>query len=114
MRYVLRTLSHPAIIMMSFGGLYAGFQVPPGQRLGFFVVIAMTAVGATELVAAAVGLILTRTNPHQGYAHALTGMGACLIAFAALQEVRLLPWVVGCVVFALGGILTLRTLNVRQ
>ena len=114
MRYVLRTLSHPAMIMMSLGGLYALFQVPPGQRLIFFVVIAMTAVGATEIVGAAVGIALKRKTTGQGYAHAVTGIGAFLIAIAALQDVRLLPWVVGCVVFAVGGILTLRTLKISQ
>jgi len=109
MRLLVRVLVHPALVMMALGAVYVALQIPPGDRLQFFTIIAMTAVGTTELAAAGVGYALKKQTSGHAIAQLVTATGALLLAFAALGNISIVPWVIGAVIFALGGLLTLRT-----
>lgn len=112
MRHVIRILIHPAVVIMAIGAVYVWLRLPSGERAEFFTVIAMTAVGASELVAAGVGFALKRHSGLQRHAHLVTAVGALMVAFAALDGVRLVPWIVGGILLSVGGLITLRAATI--
>ena len=104
----IRALSYPATLPLVLAAAYTWFAIAPELRLQSFAMLAMTAVGATELVLAAVSA--TRRRPRaEILSHVLVGVGGLVCGYALLEEYQPIALAAGALLFGFGILLRLRT-----
>ena len=105
---IVRLLTYPATFMMLIAGLYVWIQVAPGSRAETFAMLALTAVGATEVVNALAQLVRRDGSRSKGATHVLTGGGSLLMAYALLANSAHAPFIAGGLLFTAGMLLLQR------
>ena len=105
----IRTLSfYPATLPVVLAAAYTWFAIAPGQRVQTFAMLSMTAVGAAELVLAAVAAM--RHQPRaEILSHILVGVGGLVCGYALLDEYRAIGLSVGALLFTSGIIPRIRS-----
>jgi len=98
----IRTIpTYPGTLPVALAAGYAWFAIPPESRAQSFAMLAMTAVGAAEMVLAAV--TTARRLPRTEVAsHLLMGVGGLTCGYALLDEYRPIALTVGALAFASG------------
>jgi hypothetical protein len=105
---IFRVLSYPATSMLLLAGIYTLIQVAPSNRMRVFAMLAMTAVGATELIYAAAHALGRSLAPESGLVPLLVGTGAILVGFSLLDGIATIPFVIGSLLFGFGLLLRIR------
>jgi hypothetical protein len=106
----IRTVSlYPATLPVVLAAAYTWFAIAPQFRLQSFVLLSMTAVGATELVLAAISAMRQSYTRIEILSHVLVGVGALVSGYAFLDQYRPIALSVGALLFTSGLIARLRS-----
>ena len=98
----IRTIpTYPGTLPVALAAGYAWFAIPPESRAQGFAMLAMTAVGAAELVLAAITTRQHRLRT-EIVSHLLVGVGGLTSGYALLDEYRPIALTVGALAFASG------------
>jgi len=111
---VFRLVSYPATLMLIVAAAYTMVRVNPSERASVFAMLSLTAVGATELVQAAVRLISRERFGSAGAASLVTGTGALVMGFAILDGLATIPFVIGSLLYGGGLLVRIRRQLARQ
>lgn len=85
----MRVFRYPATPMLLIIIVYAFMRIPADERVRMVALLSMTAIGATELVLAAIVMIKDRSVRNAAFAsHFFLAVGASTIGFALLEPTR--------------------------
>lgn len=105
---LLRSLvTYPATLMVAIAAVYVVARVEPGHRGSTFVMLSMSAIGATEAFLVATSFI-RRARLIVVAGQALMGVGALMIGYAALRGAPSVWSILGSLVFAAAAVVKAR------
>ena len=110
----LKLLASPIVLLTLIGGIYTLTRVPDGERARVFAMLALTTVGALELVAAASHAVRGMRSRAQFFAHVLTSIGSLLLGASLLANGNLLLQALGTVPFGSGMLIHARRAREMQ
>lgn len=97
--------TYPATVMLVLAAAYVIMKVPNGERAQSFAMFAFTSIGATELVLAALARSRGDNSGRTIWMHVLTGVGALSMGYALLNELSVVPFVIGALLLTCGIVL---------
>jgi len=104
---------YPATIMVVLAGIYAMLQ-PAGARSVTFVLLAMGAIGATEVVLGLASAISGNRNAMELGSHFLMGVGALGVSFAQLNGTPAVVYMVSAAMLTVGLLLFARNVALKR
>ena len=100
--------TYPATLPVALAAGYTWFAIAPESRAQSFAMLAMTAVGAAEMVLAAVAT-LRRQSRTEVASHLLVGIGGLACGYAMLDDYRPVALAIGALIFVSGLIVRSRS-----